>query len=540
MVQLRGRLEGVEDSIARGWATDAARADESLAIEVLVDGLVVASVSADLARHDLQLAGVTGANCGFSVDLAGVLSDGLQHEIVARTADGHEELEGSPLTVRTGLGADPDVVSNLDPIEWSVKGWAYRISAPEVPLVLDVAIDGSHHSEVVCDLPRPDLEPTPHPSSCGFELGLPDSLVDGFPHVVDVRVQGSRRRVAGAPVTVQHRLIRSPIRAGSLALDTIRGESGDRAALAATLRETRRLAILATHRDSPRASLDALGLAEALRAAGYAVVMVDTSDTPLAPGNTGDAVNGAPVGSDSIDLVIHRRNTGWDFGSWFAGLGSLEEMLNDVEELILANDSNHGPFGDLRPLIDAAHGLDVDLWGCTDSYVGSHHLQSYFLGFRLRHEVRGQLMAFARAFDFPVKKSDIISRGEIGLSSAFREAGLSLAAVHPYQELVREFLRMIPERLERAAESLRVPGEPSSTDSSLQLLIDDIQCRRPRNPTLEFWDVLLERGHPFLKRQLLDSNPTNVVNLDQVADRLGHHVDSVNRDRQARGLMPIY
>jgi hypothetical protein len=51
---------------------------------------------------------------------------------------------------------------------------------------------------------------------------------------------------------------------------------------------------------------------------------------------------------------------------------------------------------------------------------------------------------------------------------------------------------------------------------------------------------LIARGHPFLKRQLLDANPTGVANLNEVADRLGVDLEAVNRERSLRGVMPVY
>ena len=148
-------------------------------------------------------------------------------------------------------------------------------------------------------------------------------------------------------------------------------------------------------------------------------------------------------------------------------------------------------------------------------------------------------MSFARNFDFPIKKSEIISKGEIGLSTHFREAGLRVAAIHPYGELVGAFLSDAQARCARVA-ALPSAGVTSAAATSLQELLDDLRLRRPRNPTLDFWDLLIARGHPFLKRQLLDSNPTGVANLDEVVAHLGSDLAAVNRERSLRGLMPVY
>ena len=532
-----GALDGLDGRILRGWAFDPLRADSPVSLDVVVDGIVVERIAASQPRHDVALAGVGSSLCGFAVHLGMRFDDGEDHEIAVRVSDGGVDLPGSPVRAFFDTGYDPDIVSNLDPIDWRIRGWAYSKSAPEVPVELQVLIDGEEFTRIICDAERVDLAGTEHPDSCGFDLALPAEVGDGQRHFVDVRVVPSGRHLAGAPTVVEHTLIRSPIRPGDLALDTVIAEFGDRSTLEQLVGESGRLALLATHRPSPVPSEDVARLSRALADAGFAVVVIDTSEQPLLP--AGPAVEPGRHADESVSYTIHRRNSGWDFGSWFAGLGSLEDVLSSASELLLVNDSNHGPFGDLGPMIDRGRALGADLWGCTESFVGSHHLQSYFLGIRLGDAARQHLMAFARGFDFPIKKAEIISKGEIGLSTHFREAGLRVAAIHPYGDLVNAFLSDAQIRCDRVA-ALPGAGGSSAVATSLQELLDDLRLRRPRNPTLDFWDVLIARGHPFLKRQLLDSNPTGVANLDEVADRLGIDLEAVNRERSLRGMMPVY
>ena len=83
-------------------------------------------------------------------------------------------------------------------------------------------------------------------------------------------------------------------------------------------------------------------------------------------------------------------------------------------------------------------------------------------------------MAFARGFDFPIKKAEIISRGEIGLSSHFREAGLGVAAIHPYGDLVDAFLSDAQLRCDRVA-ALPSVGGSSAVATSLQRFSSSIE-----------------------------------------------------------------
>lgn len=94
---LRGCIGSIDDSIIRGWAIDSARADEPVVLDVLVDGVRVVDAVTDLARPDLHAAEVTGAPCGFAVDIASVLGDGAEHQVAVRCACTSADLDGSPV-----------------------------------------------------------------------------------------------------------------------------------------------------------------------------------------------------------------------------------------------------------------------------------------------------------------------------------------------------------------------------------------------------------------------------------------------------------
>jgi capsular polysaccharide biosynthesis protein len=84
----RGALEAVIDGAACGWAYDPRTPRRRLAVEVVVDGEVVAETLADLPRPSLLAEGIGDGRHSFVVALPLRLRDGATHAIAARTVAG--------------------------------------------------------------------------------------------------------------------------------------------------------------------------------------------------------------------------------------------------------------------------------------------------------------------------------------------------------------------------------------------------------------------------------------------------------------------
>jgi tetratricopeptide (TPR) repeat protein len=67
--QAYGKLERVEPHKVIGWIADRARVDQAVAVELLVEGRVVAKVEANIFRRDLLNAGIGAGAHGFVFDL---------------------------------------------------------------------------------------------------------------------------------------------------------------------------------------------------------------------------------------------------------------------------------------------------------------------------------------------------------------------------------------------------------------------------------------------------------------------------------------
>jgi hypothetical protein len=265
----------------------------------------------------------------------------------------------------------------------------------------------------------------------------------------------------------------------------------------------------------------------ALRDCGFAIVFV-TNAGRLAP-QTRVALE--PL----CAAVLVRRNVGYDFGAMREAILHLGLPRADTEQVLIANDSVYGP---LRPLDDVLARMDfaqADIWGCTESWQVRFHLQSYFLLFGSRALHHPAWPAFWRQVRPVQSKEWIIRHYEVGLTQVFLRAGLTAAAIWPYPDLVN---RVDPDVLAMSDAEASAPGDPIFMLRKLHArhIRDSAVLRRPLNPTADLWRQLLLAGFPFVKRELLRSNPTRISDVtdwrDVVREQLGLDATLIDRDLQ--------
>jgi len=297
-----------------------------------------------------------------------------------------------------------------------------------------------------------------------------------------------------------------------IAVDSITAIHGDPDTLRAKLSDRGAVAVLSTFRNADRTSAIPSRLVAELRAAGFLIVAVDTSAR-------------LPEVDLDCDLLIHRRNVGWDFASWMSTLAMFPWLMDESSQLLLINDSNVGPLRPLSELFERARNLEVDAWGITDSWDIRYHIQSYFLHFNASALRSGHLADFVDSFSFPSVKEKIIGYGEIGLSQFLLARNLRLGVLFPYTKLAQSFMDSFTERVERV---LRSPenrfqaehGLLGDNDEMNFLLdtLDRLRTSAPVNPTHYFWDILVSEGSPFIKRDLLTKNPDLIGGLHRLPE----------------------
>lgn len=198
---------------------------------------------------------------------------------------------------------------------------------------------------------------------------------------------------------------------------------------------------------------------ERLKELDFSIVFVSASR--LAP------IDVARLRSTCLDVIL-RENAGLDFGSWSVGFAKHGSDITG--RLLLANDSVYGPIGDLKGVVNRLTRKDVDFYGMVESLQIAPHLQSWFLLFEpwvVRHE------SFKNFWQQPfatMAKTKLIAKGEVGLSRRLLAAGFR------YEALYR------PRHFPLAGHAF--------------------------NPAHLLWrELLVEAGVPFVKIELLRSNP---------------------------------
>ncbi len=230
------------------------------------------------------------------------------------------------------------------------------------------------------------------------------------------------------------------------------------------------------------------------------------------------------------DVVLLRRNIGYDFGAMREGLEACTLPRPETEMVLIVNDSVYGP---LAPLDETLARIDfdaADVWGATESWQRRYHLQSFFLAAgrqALQSEAWRRFWPQVR----PVKsKYWVIRRYEIGLTRQLLAAGLRCAAIWPYRDVLHDLDTGL-----LGAGDEKDPLLASRRIHALRIRLATAG-RNPLNPTADLWRQMLRARFPFIKRELLLRNPTGIEDVadwrDVVAEVFGTDIGFIERDLQ--------
>ena len=193
--------------------------------------------------------------------------------------------------------------------------------------------------------------------------------------------------------------------------------------------------------------------------------------------------------------ILVRRNIGYDFGAWREAIERLTLPRPQTEMLVLANDSVYGPLHPLQETFDRIRFNEAPVWGLTESWQIGYHLQSYFLAFDNRVLCSPAWRRFWAGVRPAPSKHWLIRHYEVGLTQAMTRAGFPCKAIWPHELLARNR-----------------NDDPASAWSRRTNRFGRA-ARRPLNPTSDLWRPLLQCGFPFIKRELLRDNPTEVPDI---------------------------
>lgn len=401
-----------------------------------------------------------------------------------------------------------------------LRGWAIGEDA-RTPAQLDVVIDGSVVACITADTFRPDLQAGElRDGFAAFRYEVPKRFLDGDEHEIDIRFAGTTRSIKNAPQIIT---LQDTVRAKrSWCLQTLVFDHTLCAGFDASLKRTRKLAVFATYH--PFASHFAYHrqIMANLAAAGFTVVVVHASD--LHRPELADI-----DGPDCFTIL--KRNIGYDFGSYAVGILCALDRVEDIDEIILMNDSVLPITRDLHELFARMRAADADVVACTDSYERAYHLQSYLMWFSKRVCQAHALQRFMAEFSFTSSKDEVIDEGEIGLSRTLQADGFRLHALYDYTVVAADWLARCRDVARRIRE---LPGRGEENPGSfkgklldrLDTIIDLVISGTPTNPTHFFWDTLIEdHAFPFLKRELVIMNPCGVPTYFKLADIVSSRIE---------------
>lgn len=234
---------------------------------------------------------------------------------------------------------------------------------------------------------------------------------------------------------------------------------------------------------------------------GFAVLLV--SNSPVFP------ICSRQSAHSWASMIIHRKNTGLDFGGWKDAIPVALEFWKNSEEILLINDSVIGPIYPLGPIFEQIRKEGDGFFGLVESIQGGLHMQSWF-NFAKGKKAISDLSMFFSEMRLSRSKSKIIKRGEIMLAKSMRDRGNRVAALYSYSEMVDLGLCVPAERayLQRALPQWFVDGDDVATRTRFMAW--------PINPTHQLWRVLAGPGRcPFIKTELVRKNPVGLPDLEK-------------------------
>lgn len=167
-----GEVETLTRLSAAGWVWNTQLGNEALEVRAMLDGQIIASAFANLARPELARAGKGSGHHGFSLVFERPLREDEVPEIIASGVGGQQyrlPVHGLPalaavsgsvqMTGKAPAFMPPQIEGYVDELLRSgASGWVWAPSAPELPLEVEVVQDHVVVGRGLAEQMRPDLK----------------------------------------------------------------------------------------------------------------------------------------------------------------------------------------------------------------------------------------------------------------------------------------------------------------------------------------------------------------------------------------------
>jgi lipopolysaccharide biosynthesis protein len=269
-----------------------------------------------------------------------------------------------------------------------------------------------------------------------------------------------------------------------------------------------RVAVYAHYASTGRVSAMVLGQLAAYAAQSYEIVFVSMA-AALAEGALAEL-------KKLCRAVVVRSSFGRDFGAWRDTLSLDLVRQEQIQELLLVNDSVLGPIRPLDPLFERMRCAE-GLWGLVNSDQNGAHLQTFLLLAKGRTAVDATF-DFFRKLVLSTDKEIVIENGELAFTSAIARRGVPVWALYGLRSVENTALADARTRLETVLTLGNreiyeyVCRHPDASPEDLNVRIRNVMAATPLNPTHQFGEVMVRAfDFPFIKTELLNVNPANMA-----------------------------
>jgi GT2 family glycosyltransferase len=191
--QVDGVLEPIAGATATGWVRERVLAPSRAVLDMVVDGRLVRTITADRLRPELKAQQLGDGCFGFAEPLPDSCRDGGEHRIEFRHRASGALI--APGARRFTAGFD-GILDRLD--QHGGGGWVFCREAPNRPINIDIVVNGEIIS-VVADRPRIDVRATHGVEACGFEFDIPETISRHRELCVEIRVAGTSNAALPGP-----------------------------------------------------------------------------------------------------------------------------------------------------------------------------------------------------------------------------------------------------------------------------------------------------------------------------------------------------
>lgn len=196
--QYAGSFEWFDCEAIKGWAWDKNAPNSAVTVEVFEGSIVYATTIANAYREDLKNAGTGTGNYGFRIPMPAALKDGKNHNVSIRVKGSAILLNNSPRVVNCPVNAFEGRFESVDC--GFIAGWVWDRNFPANSLTVEIFEGTNVVASGVANIYRESLKTGGiGTGKYAFKIATPTSLMDGKPHQLSVRIQGTNYLLTDSP-----------------------------------------------------------------------------------------------------------------------------------------------------------------------------------------------------------------------------------------------------------------------------------------------------------------------------------------------------